>query len=191
MSAPKQKVIRKKVIHKFLKAFKAEEAWAEEYACSDDSALAEYVGSLGYGDGPLNFEYVDDDIKEAIDLLYKHDKKSLIDCCAVSLEDLHYVENGIFSATIGEQEHQFSDEMGELYDSLNEAEKAFLRSEHYIKSNFFYTSHDYERFVLVADPEKVSKAAKKLRKKKPELPKKPVVYGPLKLVWSQAEVLND
>lgn len=182
--------IRQRVVNKFIKDFKAEEESAEEYALNEDSCLGEFVASFGYGDGTVSFEYASDELKQAIEeFLQFKPVRDLVPFCSVEVCGMHYEDNAVFSATIGEQEHQLSDELDERFDKLSEAEREYVNGELYEKwkvgsSKFFYTSHEYDRFVLIIDEDKfLSSKRPKLSKQK----KQKLVFGPLKLVHSEPE----
>ncbi len=150
----------------------------EEYAESTDSCLAEFCSDFGYGEGDLSFEYMEDDIKETVVALSKTNEnwRSLIlPFCSVELHGIHYVDNAVFSVTIGEQEHQL-DELDAEVSKLNETEQKIIRDKTYMKpGGWVYTSHNYSRFVLVLDVEAFTE-------KYPTGSIK--VYGPLRLVHS-------
>ncbi len=170
---------RMKLVNKLIAEIESAVEGCEEYATSSDSCLAEWVSDFGYGENEMSFEYIDDEVKETLEALVATNPKNwrslVLPFCSVELHGVHYVENALFSATIGEQEHQL-DELDDQVSKLTDAEQNLIREKTYMKpGGRIYTSHDYDRFVLVLDVDAF-------------LEKYPVksikVYGPLKLVWS-------
>lgn len=184
-SKPTNSRPRMKKVNALIKAIQAEEKYCEEYSTSEDSCLADYVSGFGYGEGEVSYEYVDDEVKETLNSLIATNqnwRRLVLEFCEVKLVGIHYEDNAIFGATIGEQEHQLGDEVLDAFNGLNEVEQKLVVDATYIRNGqWIYTSHYYDRFVLVLDAEKF------LERYPPNSIK---VFGPLKLVHSSDAVLG-
>lgn len=145
---------------------------AEEYATSEDSPLAEFVGSLFYGEASvsdLNLDNCDEPVRDAIKRLIKKSGKSwrsvLLKYTYVRhVNGVYREDDEILSAVIGEQEHQIDSSMPivSLINQLTPSEFEKIKLE-FLASNskqgqrdyWFYTVHDYERFGLFVDEDRL------------------------------------
>lgn len=150
-----------------------EDTSAEEYSKSEDSPLAEYVASFGYGEGDIsgmiNNAELSDDVKTALKAYLKQhgrestldllERYSTLDRCNIYLRD-----GEIYSATIGEQEHQVRKELSAAFQTLTPEEKDYvikhtkagIFSSSRNSGEFIYTSDDYHRWVMIADEESLA-----------------------------------
>ncbi len=166
--------IRQKRVDQFIQDFEAECEFAESYVTSEDSCLAEFVSDFGYGEGDVNLDRLDDDIKPlVVEFLQSHSKKQLSEFCTIELVGVHYQDNEVFGAVIGEQEHQLSDELDGRFKKFNSLEREHIERMCCIRGSWFYTSHDYDRFVLVLDVDRFTEEYKPV----PTKPKLTVIQG--------------
>ena len=165
-------------VESIIEAYNAEDEFAEAYAESEDSPLAEFVSSFFYGEAA--FSQILDAARleeETADLLKRfHEAKGLKathglleSVSELRLADMYYQDGEILSVTIGEQEHQVDDRLSNAFQTLTDDEKARVIKETSagIFSNsrndgrFIYTSHDYSRWVMVADEAKLVRKLKR------------------------------
>lgn len=186
MGKLKPTTVRQRIVNKFIKDFQSEEKWAEEYATSTDSCLAEFCSDFGYGEGEVSYNRLDKEVAEAVkQYLLTHTVSDLAKFCDVELGDIYYQDNEVYSVSIGEQDHQISDDLGARWGKLTEAEKDLVKSETgYNDNGWFYTCHNYERFVLILDVDRFLEEAPKTKASVKAETTKRIEYGPLKLVWS-------
>lgn len=147
-----------------------------DHELSEESCVAEYTSSLGYGDGwhevedALKRGRLDDDISEGLTRLIaakatKSEKiDAILEVSKLKLTGIYYNDNEIFSVTIGEIEQEIPDEFTARLETLNDDEFEYVRRklEFFIHDrstrqciNHAYFNHDYDRFVLVVSREKL------------------------------------
>lgn len=148
---------------------------AEEYASSEESPLAEFVGDMFYGEvdaSQINLSRCSDEAADAVKALIKRTPKNWRSrlrefCELVHVPDIYYRDAEILSARIGEQEHQIDSSMEVVEkikrlspEEFEEIKNEFLgsRCKQTDRDFWFYTVHDYERFALVLDEEALLKA---------------------------------
>jgi hypothetical protein len=168
-------------VESIIKAYQAEDQFAEDYTKSEESPLAEFVSSFFYGDADLTqildtcrFEAETVDLLKAYDK--KHSLKDLHDLLAsvseLQRETIYYQDGEILSATIGEQEHQVDDTLAEAYQTLSAEDKERVMQESGAgifslsrnDGRFIYTSDNYHRWIMLADEEALVKKLKRALK---------------------------
>ncbi len=136
-----------------------EARFCSDYALSEDSPVAEFVQSFGYGDGEMDLDGLDDDIRDQVYKLKsflsrESFRKVMESCCALEFGDSYRVENTIYAMEIGETEHQI-DDLG--LRKLTKQDRELVRkacTEAYLgDSDCIYTNHsgDYWRMILDVD----------------------------------------
>ena len=145
---------------------------AEEYATSEESPLADFLDGMYYGEvdsSQIDLSRLSDEAATAVTALIKLNPKSwrsdLRDMCdLIHVPNMYYRDGEILSCQIGEQEHQIDSSM-EVVAKIKALSPEEFES---IKNEFlgscskqtdrdfgFYTAHDYERFALILDEEKI------------------------------------
>ena len=154
---------RRLTIAQIIEQYQDFAAWAEEYDFSEDSSLADFVSSFGYGEASLadllSSARISDETRELLSSLdSKLALKALRKHSELRLVGVHYEDGEVFSATIGETEHQPDDELLKAFLklSLKSREKvsgavsdAYLNTE----TGLLYAGDDYQRWVMVLDEE--------------------------------------
>jgi len=157
-------------VAEFVAAYNSEGEFASEYALSEDSSHAEFVSDWGYGEG-VKFdelkksEHLSDEVLEAISQLETKGiceddiLNMVLNHCETILTGIYYCDGEVFSASVGEVDHQPSDELLDRYMVLSASEKEEVRNQAdcYINGGvcdgWIYTNHDYDRFVSILDEE--------------------------------------
>lgn len=164
MSKPKRMTIQQ-----IIDGYNQEVAWNEEYDLSEDSSHAEFCSSFGYGEATVSdiVEHaykLEDETIEAIKAAgEKYSSKMFLELlqnhCELKLVGIYREFGEIYSCQIGEYEHQPSDDLLNAYLALTPKSQAKVRKSvnGYISDStckgWIYTSHDYDRFVMVLNEE--------------------------------------
>jgi hypothetical protein len=120
----------------------------------------------------LDFDNVDDDLKERLEVLENlaeklgKDYESVVkDCCDVEF-DTGYGRNynELASMSIGGDERELPDELKDDYEALTEEEQEQVKRgvDSYFNGEYVSVGNDEDSFVLVLDEEKVEDAIKEL-----------------------------
>ena len=131
-----------------------------------DGEADEYSGYLlswGYNDvdarQAVEESRLPDEIKDSI--LKQKDIKTYVEpYLYVNVIGIRTHDEELISLTVGEVEHQLSDDLTALWETLNHEEKTYVsrRVEAYFPDDgngqFIYINHDYDRYVLLFDVEK-------------------------------------
>lgn len=151
---------------------------AEDYSISEESPLAEFLSDMFYAevdDSQIYFGELSDEAAAALKDLIKRNPRSWREKVR-NLCELEYIPNiyrrdgEILSVHIGEQEHQIDSSMDVVKkiqklspDDFESIKNEFLgsRTKQTDDNFWFYTVHDYERFALIIDEDKLLKAVKK------------------------------
>lgn len=166
-------------VESIIAGYKNEDASAEEYAVSEDSPLAEFVSSFCYHELTLDQMLEHCRLEDAtIELIKSYHSKLGLKALHTILEenselqlvDIWYQDGEICSATIGEQEHQVDDTLAEAYQTLSPEDKERVERESGAgipsrgDGRWIYTSHDYERWIMLADEQKLCRKLKRAMK---------------------------
>lgn len=135
----------------------------EYYEDNTDNSVAEYVASIGYGDGEIRLYDLDDNIKSILKGLSKADQKELI----LKSADLYYstnfyaVENSVFSCQVGERELELDSDINQELEALTEEEFNYvkLKSDYMLTRDYLVIDHGYGSWHLVVDPEQLEENA--------------------------------
>ncbi len=153
----------------------AEAESAEEYARSEDSSHAEYAQSLGYGDGELELDRLEDEVKAKVDELrdiLKLDafRRVILECSELELGDIYTRANEVFSVSIGELESQLEDSLAAKIKALSPEDREALRG--MTRNGYLgrtcpdcvYVSMDYDRWVMVLNEDALDRRLAGIRK---------------------------
>ena len=140
-----------------------------EHATTDEnSIIADFVQSFGYGEGWEDvidavkrglFCSAYDDVHEYLISLMKVDRdefKRVVEQCA-RLEpcDIYVCDYEIFSAHVGEMQEQLPDDIISALDGLTDEQRKAVERAASIAGEYTYINADYNRWVMVLDPEMV------------------------------------
>jgi hypothetical protein len=133
---------------------------AEEYATSAEGSYADFVGSIGYGDGDIDLSRIDDDrVKEFLQSMSEKEQMTWLkqndSCLSVESVGIHIVANEIFSVIVGEIEEQLPDDLTDELEKLTLAEACYVADEvdgcYLGNTSYIHVNCDYDRVVLVLD----------------------------------------
>jgi hypothetical protein len=127
------------------------------YNESEESAMAEFVQSFGYGEGEPDFSDLEPHAIEAIEKLKARHPDDFLsrlgDYCHLSWETIYLTHNEIYSASPGETEDQLSDELVAQLESLtpDQLETVGRSLNGYLSGDMIYLDYNYNRWVMVLD----------------------------------------
>lgn len=148
------------LVQSILERIQSEEEWCTEYYKeNEDNVVADYVSSLGYREGMHEVEdrVNDMDIPQIMKDWINAQGENIADYCSLELAGIYRVENEIYSMTIGEQEHEISEELKEELAKLTPEEVAAIELKTGLRGHYIYVPFDYDRWVMVLDFDRVAK----------------------------------